>query len=152
MWKEFVKGYSVSNSGEIRNDTNGRILKHQVDSKGFHRVMIGKKHYSIHRLVAIAYIPNPKNFPNVIFKDLDKENITTNNLQWSIEQNNYTVQCAKERKYKNIKIIEGMIRAINFNKNRSAKDLASMYKVSVSTIYAIRKGKNIKRFNASPEM
>ena len=82
MWKEFVKGYSVSNSGEIRNNINGRILKHDIDSKGFHRIMIGKKHYSIHRLVAIAFIPNPDNLPEIDHINRNKTDNCIENLRW----------------------------------------------------------------------
>ena len=147
MWKEFIKGYSVSDSGEVRNDNTGRILKQSINNGGFYRVTIKNKHYSVHRLVAIAFVPNPNNFPNVIFKDSDKENITSRNLQWIDEHNKYALHSAMKRTLGNIKIDERAVRIINHSSNFDAKHLAWRYNVSVSTIYAIRKGKNIKRFD-----
>ena len=147
MWKEFIKGYSVSDSGEVRNNSTGRILKQSVNNGGFYRVTIKNRHYSIHRLVAIAFVPNPNNLPNVIFKDSDKENITSRNLQWISEHNKYALHSAMKRTLGNIKIDERAVKIINYSSNFDAKHLAWRYNVSISTIYAIRKGKNIKRFD-----
>lgn len=36
----------------------------------------------IARLLAITFIPNPHNHPQIIFKDRDKNNCTVNNIQW----------------------------------------------------------------------
>lgn len=147
MWKECIKGYEISSSGEVRNAESGRVLKHGKNSRGFHRITIKNKHYAIHRLMAIAFLPNPKGLPNVIIKDLDKEHLTISNLEWSVEHKLYALQSIKDRRIGNCKLTAGMIKAIQFNRKMAAKDLANMYNVSVSTIYALRKGKNVKRFD-----
>ena len=49
----------------------------------------GKKiSYEIHRLVAIAYIQNPKNLPEVNHKDEDKTNNHASNLEWVTHKEN----------------------------------------------------------------
>lgn len=145
MWKECIKGYEISSSGEVRNADSGRVLKHGKNSRGFHRITIKNKHYAIHRLMAIAFLPNPKGLPNVIIKDLDKEHLVVSNLAWDIEHNVYALQSVKDRRVGNCKLTVGMLKSIQYNKGMSAKYLAKMYNVSISTIYALRKGKNVKR-------
>lgn len=42
----------------------------------------------LHRIVAITYIPNPENKKEVNHKDLNKENCTTSNLEWTTPAEN----------------------------------------------------------------
>jgi hypothetical protein len=42
----------------------------------------------IHRLVAIAFIPNPDNLKEVNHKDGDKENNSVTNLEWCTRSQN----------------------------------------------------------------
>lgn len=42
----------------------------------------------VHRLVAIAFLPNPNNLPIVMHKDNDKSNPHVNNLKWGTTQEN----------------------------------------------------------------
>lgn len=47
------------------------------------------KHEKIHRLVALAFIDNPNNYPHVNHKDEDKNNNSVSNLEWcDIKYNN----------------------------------------------------------------
>ena len=53
---------------------------------GYEHVLLKKEgkqfHYKIHRLVAIAFIPNPNNYPFVNHKDENKQNNNVENLEW----------------------------------------------------------------------
>lgn len=67
----FEDRYEVSNLGNVRSIFRyKKILKPWYDKDGYSRVHLiskdGKrKHFSIHRLVAINFIPNPNNLPQV---------------------------------------------------------------------------------------
>jgi|TARA_R110000751_G_scaffold26291_1_gene70555 hypothetical protein len=41
-----------------------------------------QKFFKIHRLIAIAFIPNPENYPFVNHKDCDRLNNKIDNLEW----------------------------------------------------------------------
>ena len=66
--------YLIYPDGRIwSNYRKGGFLKHAVHWKGYHQVDLrrdGKrKMFSVHRLVAIHYIPNPDNKPQVDHKN-----------------------------------------------------------------------------------
>ena len=73
------------NNGRLDN-RKGKILKPKLDKYGYKTIVLsknGKRHnYTIHRLVAKAFIPNPNNLPQVNHKDGDKLNNNIENLEW----------------------------------------------------------------------
>jgi hypothetical protein len=75
------KDFKVSDFGRVRNH-KGRITEGSKDHSGYRCVSIYRKHYSLHRIVAIIFIPNPdgKKFVNHI--DGNKENACVSNLEW----------------------------------------------------------------------
>ena len=89
IWKS-IQGYEhlyeVSTQGEIRAKKTQKILKPFLRNGGYKTVTLCKngikKHYAIHRLVALAFIPNPNNKPMVNHIDGCKLTNTTCNLEW----------------------------------------------------------------------
>lgn len=53
----------------------------------------------VHRLVAMTYIPNPKNKPCVCHKDNDRTNNRVENLYWGTYKEN-TQQCIQDGRFK----------------------------------------------------
>ena len=82
--------YYVSPEGEVYN-RYGLKLKQQT-YHGYKKVSIlydgEQKTVSVHRMVAILYIPNPDNLPEVNHKDGNKANNTVDNLEWVTRQEN----------------------------------------------------------------
>lgn len=96
-WREIYidKGrtdYLISNTGVVYSKKSKKILKPQLSNCGYLRVELYingcsyKK--SIHRLVAIAFIPNPLFKPQVNHKNGDKTNNNVSNLEWVTESEN----------------------------------------------------------------
>lgn len=78
--------YSVSNEGHVRNDRTGHIKAYSVTNCGYAQVALfdnGKcKRFSVHRLVAEAFVPNAFNDAQVNHIDGNKLNNVANNLEW----------------------------------------------------------------------
>ena len=93
-WKE-VEGYPnymVNTDGEVLSKTNSKILTHHINTGGYKFVSLrinGKpKQLLVHRLVAIAFIPNPDNKPVVNHIDSNRGNPQKSNLEWVTHKEN----------------------------------------------------------------
>lgn len=72
----------VNGRGDIPKPLNGKILK-QNSSGRYNRIELGRGHYeSVHRIIAITFVPNPNNYPEVNHIDGNKKNNSPNNLEW----------------------------------------------------------------------
>lgn len=94
-WRDVVgyEGlYKVSAEGDIKSIRSNKILSPDTNQDGYKRVSLYKnkasKHYSVHRLVAQAFIPNPDNLPQVNHIDEDKSNNCVSNLEWITPKDN----------------------------------------------------------------
>lgn len=76
--------YRISSDGKVYS-ANG-VKATMVSNSGYERVSLWKKgkgkHFSIHRLVASAFIPNPNGLSFVNHKDGNKLNNDVGNLEW----------------------------------------------------------------------
>lgn len=97
--------YEVSNMGRVRSldritnyidgrvrKFNGRMISPRKAGAGYYQVGLSnngsKKRDYIHRLVAEAFIPNPKNLPEVNHLDGNKLNNRLSNLEWTTSSEN----------------------------------------------------------------
>lgn len=94
-WKriEGFENYSVSDSGLVRNDKTGKLLKPCNGSTGYIFVHLYKngtmKNVKLHRIIAQAFIPNPNHAKCVNHINGDKCDNRIENLEWcSHSQNN----------------------------------------------------------------
>nr|QBK85255.1 MAG: HNH endonuclease [Iridovirus LCIVAC01] len=95
------KNYEVSNLAQIRNEKTKRILKKYIRTDGYEGISLSYttrgKTYSVHKLVAQAFIPNPNNFPQVNHKDLNRANNRVSNLEWVTQSMNIKHSVKKGR-------------------------------------------------------
>lgn len=91
--------YYVSNLGRAKSmyRYNGKIkdkmiLKPKVDNRGYVNLTLmvnhKKRSYRLHRLVALLFIPNTLNKPQINHKDGNKLNNCINNLEWVTAKEN----------------------------------------------------------------
>ena len=81
--------YIICTNGDIISKYNGRPLAYHADKKGYCRVHLkGVGTMLVHRLVAIEFIPNPDNLPQVNHLDGNKSNNHVGNLEWTTGKKN----------------------------------------------------------------
>lgn len=119
IWKpipDYCDHYEVSNMGRVRSKDRytahprnkrmstlrrGKILKSELDKYGYPVVTLSKnnrqKTYKVHRLVALAFIPNPGNLPQIDHINSLKYDNRPNNLRWCTTQQNTIWRDEKQR-------------------------------------------------------
>lgn len=147
VWKD-IPGYEglyqASNLGNIKNigrkflDSLGReyivkevLCKPSIDTSGYNQIVLSKnkkrKSYKVHRLVAITFIPNPNNLPQVNHKDENKLNNNIENLEWCTHKYNCqygtrSYRCTLHSNHKVKQLLKGkVIKEYNSLKEASLK-------------------------------
>jgi hypothetical protein len=119
-WKaiEGFPHHEVSRDGRVRNVKRGRELCQSTDKGGYRTLELNyngrRKTFKVHRLVAIAYIPNPLNLPEVNHLDEDKANNFWTNLEWCTAQ--YNCEYSKSKNYKLISPNGEVVNVFNLTK------------------------------------
>lgn len=80
------QGYFVTTDGRVFN-SQSKELK-QNTRKGYLYVTINGQKYSVHRIVALSYIPNPENKPEIDHIDGKPKNNCVDNLRWVTRSEN----------------------------------------------------------------
>lgn len=114
VWKSYpsIEWLQGSNLGNVRTVdrvvvrkdgrkqfVKGRVLKQQRNKNGYMYVGFranGKAVYlRVHRVIAMCFLPNPNNYPQVNHKDCNPSNNTVSNLEWCTASYN----CQYREKY-----------------------------------------------------
>lgn len=172
--------YEVSTDGKIfslyyKNTKNRKELKQYVDSYGYlyvYFVVDGIRFKKLsHRLVAIAFIPNPENKPQVNHIDGVKTNNHVENLEWNTCQENVDHYHKYHKKPATKKLRKASSEGFSGIKNPKAKinqkqaneiialrksglmlkEIAPKYGISVQQVSAIANGKFWNKGNIHEE-
>lgn len=145
--------YDVSNHGRIRSWKSGNpeILKPHIGKEGYCTISLyDVKEQSVkrvHRLVALAFIPNPENKSEVNHKDGDKSNNRIGNLEWCTKSENelhaYKIglKNAKGGNNGRSKLNEFQVRVIRKCNNLSHVELGKIFNISRPVITLIKNNK-----------
>ena len=135
-WKDVVgyEGlYKVSNKGNVLScnyyrNSKPHLMKPQKNSNGYLKVVLSKnkksKQFTIHRLVALAFLPNPDNLEMVNHKDENPENNNIENLEWCSRSYNqvYSMNLHEDRR---------MVFGNNFRDKKTGQNLSPYTKKGV---------------------
>lgn len=133
IWKEIgINNYFVSNYGRIKKNTE--IRKFKPNPHGYIKISINNKAYSVHRLVALAFIPNVENKEFVNHIDGNKTNNHLKNLEWAtcLENNMHKINNNLSNTTK--KVIQYDINMNKLNEFISITDASKNLNLSTSTI------------------
>ncbi len=164
IWKD-IKGYEglyqSSNLGRIKSLTsyvnhhrgdkrinNGQIIKQYIGNTGYYRVRLSKKNivknHSVHKLVAMAYIPNPQNKPCINHKNLNKQINIPENLEWCTYSENmkhaYKMGALSKKGEKHHLTIlkdSDILKIRELYKNNTQTKIAELFNMDQSTISSI---------------
>ena len=122
----FVEGhpYDVCRNGDVfdcdfRNTGRRVLLRQSNDKRGYKLVNVRACNQSVqikvHRLVALCFVSNPNNLPQVNHKDENPANNHASNLEWCDQKYNvnYSITRLKtSKKYMNAKLTKDKVKSM----------------------------------------
>ena len=156
--KGYEDSYQISDFGRIFTKRRlvgnqiyyGRELIPKITKDGYLKVTLCKngksKKFYLHRLVALQFIDNNTNLPQVNHKDGNKLNNIVTNLEWctKIENQNHAVRTGLMQRGQDrpsAKLTEEQVLEIYKLKGiLKSQDIANKYNVSKNTINCILRG------------
>lgn len=155
-----IKGFShyrIYSNGRIYSEFINRYISPTEDSCHYlQNTLVNdkgeRKTIKTHRLVAMAFLPNPNNLPDVNHKDFNRHNNNVKNLEWCTEKYNaqytalHNIDNNKALYMKLSPLSEEMVLLIPtlLKYGFSVKLIAKLYRVGHITIRNIITGKTWK--------
>ena len=145
----FENLYTIDSLGRVWSIRRNKYLKHHVEKTGYCSVVLYKaksKTFSIHRLVAKAFLPNIENKKCVNHKNGIKTDNSLANLEWCTYKENHRhavetgLSVERGEGFSKSKLTEEQVKRIKYGKEKAA-DLARELSVNKGTIHCIRYNK-----------
>lgn len=108
--------YTINENGEIHSGIHDICLKQRENANGYMIASLDGEQLSVHRLVALHFIPNPYQYTQVNHKDGNKQNNHVSNLEWCSPSQNadHALQTGLRKSYVHVDIKREMLqRALN---------------------------------------
>ena len=150
QWKRIIDypNYEVSNLGRIRNRTTNKYLSPGLSGGKYLTVSLGRDGkfftHKVHRLVALYFVENIHNYPQVNHKDENKLKNNANNLEWCTNEYNHNYGTRNQR---NANKLNKKILQLDKDNNiittyNSINEAASLMRCNQSSISLCLIGKN----------
>lgn len=156
---EGYENYLVHREGYVTNKRTGRVLKTDISNRGYLRITVCKdnkaKKFSLHRLVAELFIPNPRNCETVNHKKTKMDNSYLD-LEWMTQEENqrHAVEnglCPRGEESPTAKNKEGSIILIceMLQDGKTRPEIMKQIGVSKSLVDDIRRRKTWRHISSS---
>ncbi len=133
-------GYYVNPRGQVKGRFGRPLHPGHIGQTGYLKVNLGVGNsISVHRVVALAFIPNPENKPQVNHRNGDKGDNRVENLEWVTGKEN-THHARRAGKCPNLTVLTPTEVLDIFTSQESTASLATRFAVVRTTITAIRRG------------
>ena len=101
-YEDILPRYWINKEGQITNKETGKTIKWLISRHGYYYCHLwannGNRYIRMHRLLALAFIPNPNNYPLVRHLNDIKTDNRLENLEWVSHRENCIR--VKDRNYK----------------------------------------------------
>lgn len=131
--------YIATIDGDVYGVKRSTYIKHFKNKFSYMVVSLCKNgkcgSVGVHRIIALCFIPNPLNKPEVNHIDSNPSNNSINNLEWVTEKENAVHSMLKGRKAQ--KLTPSLVRSIRAS-ILTHRELAQIFNVGKSTISSIK--------------
>lgn len=143
--------YSINAEGVVINTETNKVLKTDLNSCGYKRVTLWSKEQrrircTVHRLVAIHFLPTEEGKDMVNHIDGNKLNNHHSNLEWVTCRENTLHAFDKKLRRPHNSLPDEIVRAIRVDKREgilSRKEILEKYNISVHQFHDVKR--NYKR-------
>lgn len=156
-WRDIpgYPGYKASDDGQIMSfklNPEGKLMRQHYSNNGYRKLALtnanGKSHCEgVHRFIALAFIPNPDNLPQVNHKNGVRDDNRAENLEWVTSSENHKhayrelgkVSWAKDKHFKRkAKLTPTEVKVIR-QTDIPCSELAELFGVNETTVFNARK-------------
>lgn len=142
---ESFPNYTITDSGVIYSKKSNKIMKQHLDKDGYLVLNLSnngiKKQCKVHRLVALAFIPNPERLSTVNHINHNKQDNRVSNQEWLSNYDNAKDGSKYSPRYSGEKATAAKLTQaqadqirLDYAKGVSRKELAKQYNITTVSI------------------